>query len=134
MAKKSSRVGLLVADDVWSQLTPELLEESNCRSKNDFVNEAIKLKLQYDKTQGSQSFLSEEVLSAIDGKLSLFEKNMNASYYQFAMAVMMLIHIFVKLNKLTPEDIAGIRTAADADVKGLNGYVSIENLIDHYMR
>ena len=66
---------------------------SNCRSKNEFIEKAVNFYADYLALNGDNQLLPKAVLSAIEGRLGLLEKNLSAVTFNHAVELDMLVGI-----------------------------------------
>ena len=66
---------------------------SNCRSKNEFVEKAVNFYADYLALNSDNQLLPKAVLSTIEGRLGLLEKNLSAATFNHAVELDMLVGI-----------------------------------------
>ena len=61
------------AEKTYLDMIPSLLQQANCKSKNEFMNAALLFYISYLENHLSDRFLSKEIERVIDAKLEMSE-------------------------------------------------------------
>ena len=61
------------AEQTYLDIIPSLLQQANCKSKNEFMNAALLFYISYLENNLSDRFLSKEIERVIDAKLEMSE-------------------------------------------------------------
>ena len=77
---------------------------SNCRSKNEFVEKAVNFYSDYLALNSDNQLLPKAVLSTIEGRLGLLEKNLSAATFNHAVELDMLVRIIAQAYQAPPRD------------------------------
>lgn len=100
-------------------------EADNCRSKNEFVEKAVNFYADY-LAAGSCSTLPASVLSAIDGRLGMFEDRMAKLLYKQAVEMDIGNGILADVCRLSEEDMRRRRGESVQNVKQTRGSIPFE--------
>ena len=99
---------------------------SNCRSKNEFVEKAVNFYADYLALNSDNQLLPKAVLSAIEGRLGLLEKNLSAVTFNHAVELDMLVAIIGHAYQFDRDNLEKLRAQSVKNVKSTNGRVSLE--------
>ena len=99
---------------------------SNCRSKNEFVEKAVNFYADYLALNSDNQLLPKAVLSSIEGRLGLLEKNLSAATFNHAVELDMLVGIIGQSYQFSQNDLEKRRAQSVKNVKSTNGRVSLE--------
>ena len=99
---------------------------SNCRSKNEFIEKAVNFYADYLALNSDNQLLPKAVLSTIEGRLGLLEKNISAATFNHAVELDMLVGIIGQSFQFSQNDLEKRRAQSVKNVKATNGRVSLE--------
>lgn len=105
---------------------------SNCRSKNEFVEKAVNFYADYLALNSDNQLLPKAVLSTIEGRLGLLEKNLSAATFNHAVELDMLVGIIAQSYQFSQNDLEKRRAQSVKNVKSTNGRVSLEKCARAY--
>ena len=105
---------------------------SNCRSKNEFIEKAVNFYADYLALNSDNQLLPKAVLSPIEGRLSLLEKNLSAATFNHAVELDMLVGIIGHAYQFDRENLEKLRAQSVRNVKATNGRVSLEKCARAY--
>ena len=105
---------------------------SNCRSKNEFVEKAVNFYADYLVLNSDNQLLPKAVLSTIEGRLGLLEKNLSAATFNHAVELDMLVGIIGQSYQFSQNDLEKRRAQSVRNVKATNGRVSLEKCARAY--
>ena len=105
---------------------------SNCRSKNEFIEKAVNFYADYLALNSDNQLLPKAVLSTIEGRLGLLEKNLSAATFNHAVELDMLVGIIAQSYQFSQNDLEKRRAQSVRNVKVTNGRVSLEKCARAY--
>ena len=105
---------------------------SNCRSKNEFIEKAVNFYADYLALNSDNQLLPKAVLSSIEGRLGLLEKNLSAATFNHAVELDMLVRIIGQAYQFDRENLEKRRAQSVRNVKATNGRVSLEKCARAY--
>ncbi|MBR2132543.1 MAG: hypothetical protein IJ955_08450 [Oscillospiraceae bacterium] len=105
---------------------------SNCRSKNEFIEKAVNFYADYLALNNDNQLLPKAVLSTIEGRLGLLEKNLSAATFNHAVELDMLVGIIAQSYQFSQNDLEKRRAQSVRNVKATNGRVSLEKCARAY--
>jgi len=100
-------------------------EADNCRSMNEFIDKAVNFYADC-KAASCNDMLPGAISSAMNGRLSILEKNLSALSFNHAVELDMLVGIIADLAKLDRNDLKRRRAESVRNVKSTNGRISLE--------
>lgn len=98
----------------------------NCRSKNEFVEKAINLYVDYLETQDNQSLLPTALQAALDGRLGRLEDHIARREFTREVELDLLIGIIADAFEIDRDDLKRRRAASVRNVRATNGLISLE--------
>ena len=101
-------------------------EADNCRSKNEFVEKAVNFYADHLAAQDS-SALPQSVLTAIDGRIGMFEERMARLLYKQSVEMDITSGILADVCRLSEEDMRRRRAESVRNVKQTNGKLTLES-------
>ena len=115
-----------------AQKIEQWYQASNCRSKNEFVEKAVNFYADYLALNSDNQLLPKAVLSTIEGRLGLLEKNLSAATFNHAVELDMLVGIIGQSYQFSQNDLEKRRAQSVRNVKATNGRVSLEKCARAY--
>ena len=112
-------------DPKTRQKIEQWYERDNCRSMNEFIDKAVNFYADC-KAAGCNDMLPGAISSAMDGRLSILEKNLSALSFNHAVELDMLVGIIADFAKLDRDDLKRRRAESVKNVKQTNGRISLE--------
>jgi len=100
----------------------------NCRSKNEFVEKAVNFYADY-LAAGFCTTLPKSIVSAIDGRLSVFEDRMARLLYKQSVEMDIGNGILADVCRLSEEDMRRRRGESARNVKLTRGSISLEQRV-----
>ena len=97
-------------------------------SKTAFVENAINFYIDYLMTENVGAYLPKTLLSAIDGRLGMFENRIASLMYKLTVQTDMAMNIVASSFNLDEDYMHRQRVRSIANVKQTNGQLSFENI------
>lgn len=104
-------------------------EADNCKSMNEFIEKAVNFYADYLAANDSSTLLPTAILSAVDGRLGLLEKNLSALSFNHAVELDMLTGVVADAFEFDRDDLKRRRAQSVRSVKSTNGRISLEKRI-----
>lgn len=101
-------------------------EAANCRSMNEFIDKAANFYADYLAANDNNALLPTAILSAMNGRMGLLEKNLSAMSFSHAVELDMLIGIIAEAFQFDQDDLKRRRAQSVRNVKATNGRISLE--------
>ena len=131
MSNDRNRLALRMRTET-AQKIEQWRKASNCRSKNEFVEKAVNFYADYLALNSDNQLLPKAVLSTIEGRLGLLEKNLSAATFNHAVELDMLVRIIGQAYQFDRENLEKLRAQSVRNVKATNGRVSLEKCARAY--
>ena len=117
-------------------IRPSLLEEvnslyksDNCASRSEFMEKALRFYMGYLGTEDNTAYLSQAILTAIQGTLDDNNNRLCRILFKCAVELNMLCHTIAAHFRTDPIHTRELRAYAVDEVKRTNGQVSFENAV-----
>ena len=105
------------------------LEADNCQSRSEFVDKALRFYMGYLGTEDNTAYLSQAILTAIQGTLDDNNNRLRTILFKCAVELNMLCHTIAAHFRTDPIHTRELRAYAVDEVKRTNGQVSFENAV-----
>ena len=105
------------------------LEADNCQSRSEFVDKALRFYMGYLGTEDNTTYISQAILTAIQGTLELNNLRLQTILFKCAVELNMLCHTIAAHFRADPIHTRELRAYAVDEVKRTNGQVSFENAV-----
>jgi len=106
------------------------LKADNCRSRNEFVEKALRFYMGYLGTEDNTAYLSQAILTAIQGTLDDNNNRLCRILFKCAVELNMLCHTIAAHFRDTMEDRRALRGYVVDEVKRTNGQIRFEDAQD----
>ena len=106
------------------------LKADNCRSRNEFVEKALRFYMGYLGTEDNTAYLSQAILTAIQGTLDDNNNRLRTILFKCAVELNMLCHTIAAHFRDTLEDRRALRGYVVDEVKRTNGQIRFEDAQD----
>jgi Arc/MetJ-type ribon-helix-helix transcriptional regulator len=105
------------------------LKADNCRSRNEFVEKALRFYMGYLGTEDNTAYISQAILTAIQGTLDDNNNRLRTILFKCAVELNMLCHTIAAHFRTDPIHTRELRAYAVDEVKRTNGQVSFESAV-----
>ena len=129
MPKKS--VGLLLPEEVID-LADRSVKLADCRSRNEFVEAAIRYYAEYLALENSKTIVPIHLQRAIKTAVDLAEQRMSKVLFKYAVSVSMLAQLLVRCMRYDARTLDDIEQKAFDEVKSYNGMLNTEQILYDY--
>jgi len=104
-----------------------LLELANARSRNDFLNQALKFYIGYITSKKIENYMLTTVSSMMHATVKDSENRMARAMFKMAVEMSKLIHVVAYSNDVDEETLRKLQGKCVEEVKRINGAVSFED-------
>lgn len=101
---------------------------ADCRSKNEFVEQAIRFYCEYLSLEKSQTIIPIHLQNAIDHAVTLSERRTSKVLFKQAVAIAMLTEVLTKYLDYHPFDIGQLEQIAFDRVRKYNGMLDMKDI------
>ena len=110
------------------------LKADNCRSRNEFVEKALRFYMGYLGTEDNTAYLSKAILTAIQGTLEDNNNRLCRIIFKWAVELNMMCHTIAAHFRTDDIYTRELRGFAVDEVKRTNGQVSFESAVQYQRR
>jgi len=107
------------------------LKAANCRSRNEFINQAIRHYIAYLQKEKDSEFLTPALESVLSGMLGDTENRIARLIFKLAVEMSMLMHITASQFEISDVEVERLKRYCVDEVSRLNGKVTFENAHRH---
>lgn len=122
------RVGFYIEKELLKKCDM-FLDAADARSRNEFVNNAIRQYLGYMQSQGAQSYLSSHLTSALTGIIKLSEDRISRLLFKLAVEVSMMMHVIAETTDMGEGYLRKLRGKCVEDVKKSIGAITFDEVV-----
>lgn len=105
------------------------LKQADCRSRNEFINKAIRHYIAYLQKENDNEFLTPALESVMSGMIGDSENRLARILFKLATEMSMLLHVTASQYDITEEEIDQLRKFCVDEVSRLNGNISLKNAV-----
>jgi metal-responsive CopG/Arc/MetJ family transcriptional regulator len=114
-----------------SEIADAYLAKANVKSRNDFINMAVRHYIAFLQKENDNEFLTPALESVLDGKLGSLENRLAGIVFKLAVEVSMMLHVTASGAGIPEDDIDRLRAMCVEEVKRVNGKISFEKAYRH---
>ena len=111
------------------KLCDEYLATSNCASRNDFIEEAIKFYIEYLNKDNDAKYISETLESMFNATIQSSEDRIAKLIFKLAVEMSMMMNIVGANYDIDDETLKRLRGKCVNDVKSSIGTVTLEKVV-----
>lgn len=125
---KKTRAGFYM-DDEMMRRCDLFLEQANVRSRNEFVNKAVRKYLSALEADDVETYLSTHLTSALRGIVDESTNRTAGLLFKLAVEMDMMMHLLASTLELTDDELRRLRGRCVAEVKKTKGKISLEDAV-----
>lgn len=103
-------------------------EADNCRSRNEFIEKAVNFYADYLDMNNGSSLLPKEIITAIDGRLAVFESRFKSLMFKLLVEMDMVMCTVADCVQLDEEYLRQKRARSVNNIKQTGGQLSFERI------
>ena len=104
---------------------------SNCRSQNEFVEQALNHYCACLQAQDSSSILAPALVNAVRAAVQNSENHISRLLFKLAVEVDMMMHLFATAMEIEPEILEKLRSLCVREIKKTNGSISLKDVVEY---
>lgn len=120
------RKGFYIEEDLLEQVD-RLLEQADVKSRNEFLNQALKFYIGYLTSQKIENYMLSTISSVMHSTVKDSENRMARAIYKLAVEVSKLSHVTAYGNEVDEETLRKLQAKCTDEVKKINGAVGFED-------
>lgn len=113
------------------QLCDNNLELANAKSRNDFIEEAIKFYVSYLNTEHNPSFLNETIESVIKSSIQLTEDRLAKVLFKLTVETSMMMNIIGASFEIDDATLDKLRVKCIKDIKSTIGTLNLQEIMKY---
>lgn len=113
------------------KLCDDNLELANTKSRNDFIEEAVKFYVSYLNTEHNNLFISESIESVLQNSLQIMEDRLSKLLFKQAVEMSMMMNIVGANFELDETTLSMLRVKCIKDVKTSVGSITFEDIVKY---
>ena len=113
------------------KIADSYLRQADCRSRNEFINKAIRHYIAFLQKENDNEFLTPALESVLSGMLGGVENRLSRLLFKLAVEMSMMMNIMAWQYDVPEENIQGLKGYCVEEVKRLNGKITFEKAYEH---
>lgn len=113
------------------KLCDDNLEIANTRSRNDFIEEAVKFYVSYLNTKHNNLFISASIESVIQNSIHITEDRLSKLLFKLSVEISMMMNILGANFELNEDTLKKLRIKCMQDVKSSVGTINFEDIVKY---
>lgn len=123
--KSKIRKGFFIDEDVLEQVD-SLLQQADARSRNEFVNQALRFYIGYLTTERVENYMLSTISSVMHATVKDSENRMARAVFKLAVEVSKLSHAIAFSHEVEEGAMQKLQAKCVEEVKRINGAVEFE--------
>lgn len=113
------------------KISDSYLKAANCRSRNEFINQALRHYIAFLQKEKDNEFLTPALESVLSGMLGDTENRLARLLFKVAVELSMLLHVTASQTDIGEDELTRLRGYCVEEVKRLNGRISFDEANRH---
>lgn len=114
-------------DEELLEQVDDLLEQSDVRSRNEFVNQALKFYIGYLTSEKIENYMLTTISSVMHATVKDSENRMARAMYKLAVETSKLSHVIAYSHEVDEQTLGKLQAKCAEEVKRLNGAIRFED-------
>lgn len=127
------RVTVWIEPDIL-KTADSLIETANCRSRSEYIQNAISLYNEYVCVNKSNKFLPDIITSTFDGIIESSENRISRVIFKLAVEMSMMMNILASISEVDHCVLEKLRIKCINNVKKSIGTVNVEDVMEYQNR
>ena len=128
MSEEKIRFQIRISPDT-DQRIKAAMQIANCRSQNEFVEEAVRFYCSYISTGNDLDYLAPTLSSALTGIVHDSENRISRLLFKQTVELSMLMRIIADGLEINESRLPGLRAECVKDIRGTNGSLSLDDAV-----
>jgi Predicted transcriptional regulators containing the CopG/Arc/MetJ DNA-binding domain and a metal-binding domain len=103
-----------------------LLAEANCKSRNEFINKAIRHYIAYLRKEDDLDLIAPALTSVLSATVKNSEDRIARLLFKLAVEMSMMLHVTASGSDISEKELASLRGHCVDEVKRLGGKISFD--------
>ncbi len=118
-------------DEELLEQVDDLLEQADVRSRNEFVNQALKFYIGYLTSEKIENYMLTTISSVMHATVKDSENRMTRAMYKLAVETSKLSHVIAYSHGVDEEALRKLQAKCAEEVKHINGTISFEKAYEY---
>ena len=128
--KGKVRKGFYIEEELLEQVDG-LLRQADVRSRNEFLNQALKFYIGYLTSQKIENYMLSTISSVMHATVKDSENRMARALYKLAVETSKLSHVIAYSHGVSEEELRKLQGKCADEVKRINGAVRFEEAYNY---
>ena len=128
MSEEKIRFQIRITPDTDRRIKTAM-QAANCRSQNEFVEEAVRFYCSYISTGNSLDYLAPTLASALTGIVHDSEKRISRLLFKLTVEISMMMHVIAAGFEVNEDRLPSLRERCIRDIRGTSGSISFEDAV-----
>lgn len=124
------RKAFYIEEDLLEQ-AENLLQQADARSRNEFVNQALKFYIGYLTSEKIENYMLSTISSVMHSTVKDSENRMARAVYKLAVETSKLSHVIAYSHGVDEDALRKLQAKCAEEVKKINGAVNFEDAYDY---
>ena len=112
------------------EMVKAYFEQDNCQSQTEFIEKAVRFYSGYISAQKHSQYLSDSLISALQGSLENSENHIGRLLFKLAVEVAMMMHVLASGLEISGDELKKLRGKCVNDVRRTNGRITLDEVIN----
>lgn len=130
MSNLRIKTGTMMSPEIV-KLCDDNIEIANVKSRNDFIEEAVKFYVSYLNTEQNTSFLNETIESVIKSSIQLTEDRLAKVLFKLTVETSMMMNIIGASFEIDDVTLDKLRAKCIKDIKSTIGTLNLQEIMKY---
>ena len=133
MEIKNNKITIRLSDETLKKCN-EGMDITNCKVRNEFIEQAIEFYSGYVSAEVHSEFLSDTVTDSMEGIIKALENRFGRLLFKIAVEMAKLEQMLAAINEMDDETIERLHKRCVDEVKKINGIIKMEDAVKYQRR
>ena len=130
---KNNKITIRLSDETLKKCN-EGMDITNCKVRNEFIEQAIEFYSGYVSAEVHSEFLSDTVTDSMEGIAKALENRFGKLLFKIAVEMAKLEQMLASINEMDDETIERLHKCCVDEVKKINGIIKMEDAVKYQRR
>ncbi len=133
MEMKNNKITIRLSDETLKKCN-EGMDITNCKVRNEFIEQAIEFYSGYVSAEVHSEFLSDVIVESMEGIIKALENRFGRLLFKIAVEMAKLEQMLAAINEMDDETIERLHKRCVDEVKKINGIIKMEDAVKYQRR
>ena len=133
MEIKNNKITIRLSDETLKKCN-EGMDITNCKVRNEFIEQAIEFYSGYVSAEVHSEFLSDVITESMEGIAKALENRFGRLLFKIAVEMAKLEQMLAAINEMDDETIERLHKRCVDEVKKINGIIKMEDAVKYQRR